>query len=158
MKAGCRRVWQTVSCTLKAKVMLGHWKRTNTTGHTDFLQGCVPKATFYRSGNVLTDVQYSVTVKEENSAVKHRTIQCSFCSNHRKLLSVFWLQSEWFQPLSVRLGHKKVPSCGVFSTSAAFTVCMKALNLLLYQHYQLGHRNLISEMTATTGLYINKNV
>lgn len=62
--------------------------------------------------------------------------------------------------VSVRLGVSKVPSRGFFLISAAFAVCMKAFNLLLYWTLSARpHKSYFWKITETTGLlYINKNI
>lgn len=138
MKAGCP-VWQTVSCTLKAKVVVlnGHWKRANRKTWMDeqvsyrdvFLQPIHVEA-----GNVWTDVWGTMWKKntwnqKEDSAVKHWRRQYSILFKPQQIIVCHLAAKRVASTtVSVRLGDLKVPSCGFFLITADFTVWMKAFN------------------------------
>lgn len=143
MKAGCP-VWQTVSCTLKAKVVVlhGHWKRANKKTRLDkqvsyrdvFLQ-----LLHVETGNVLTDVRSTVRIKH----VKPKGGQC--CQTLKDTISHF-VQTTTNHCVSFGceaasgFNHSKCSSggpessiaCCLLNISSLLTVCMKAFNLLLY--------------------------
>ena len=140
MKAG-RPVWQTVSCTVKAKVVVflkrapKEAERKRSVGTwTGLLQGCVSTTTSCRNWECCNwHAKYSVnkTCEAKRGGQCPQTLNnISFCSNHREVcvcvcvcVCVFWLRSEWFQLQRVFFwGSQQVPPCGLFLISAAFTV------------------------------------
>lgn len=108
VKAG-RPVWQTVSCTLKAKVVVsnGHWERAKQKRPdwtTRFPIGMwFLQLLHVETGNVLTDMQSTARIKhvkpEGQSAVEHWRIKHLILFKPQQIIArVFWLQSEWFRP------------------------------------------------------------
>lgn len=155
MKAGCP-VWQTVSCTLKAKVVVlnGHWKRANRKTWMDeqvsyrdvFLQPI-----HVETGNVWTDVWGTMWKKKH---VKPKGGQC--CQTLKETIFHF-VQTTTNHCVSFGckasgLNHGKCSSGGPKSSIVWFLLNNSRLyslnegiqSICSIEHYQLGHRNLIS--------------
>lgn len=122
--------------------------RTKTT-ITGFLQGWVSTATSRRNWECLNwHAKHS-----ESKTCETRGRQWCLTLNARKSHFVqttadnfvcvpVCFGCKWVVSTTVSLGEPKVPSCGSFSVSAALQFLWRHS---IYKHYELGHRNRISE-------------
>lgn len=101
-------LWRQQLYTLKAMIFDGHWR-----GASKKTSGFPKKDVLLQEVNVETGNVWMMCEVQHETKWGPWRIKFSFCSNHNKLLCVFWLQRDVSNTVSISLGdHPSIPQCG----------------------------------------------